>query len=89
MLKAYFWFKLKKEPPFSHNLLLLLKLTDLLDKLSDEQKEIITILMPLNIEARYPSDKQLLFKELTEVKVAQILTNTKKLAKWIKNLIKY
>lgn len=46
-------------------------------------KDIIDILEPLNIEARYPSQKDRLFAELTEEKCILILSETEVLYRWI------
>jgi HEPN domain-containing protein len=88
-LKAYFWYKMKSDPPFSHNLLLLADKSGLINELSEDNVNLLNKLMPLNIEGRYPTDKQLLSQQLTESIINDILNNTLDLQKWIKNLIKY
>lgn len=52
--------------------------------LTEADKEFIDLLEPLNIEARYPSDKERLFKSLTGERCSEILQNTRKLQQWIK-----
>ena len=55
-LKAYFVFKIAKEPPSTHDLW----------RLSEDFADLLDELQPLNIEARYPRDKQNIMEELTE-----------------------
>ena len=45
-------------PPKTHHLLKLANLTDLNRDLSESQKDLLSKLMPLQIEARYPNTKQ-------------------------------
>lgn len=52
--------------------------------LSDDQKDFIDLLEPLNIEAMYPSYKDKLQKALNKEKCSDILTKTKGFQKWIK-----
>jgi len=51
---------------------------------SEEQKDFIDQIEPLNIEARYPSRKDRLLKSLTEEKCNEIISKTKELQSWIK-----
>ena len=88
-IKAYFWFKVKSDPPYTHNLQLLASKSGLSDLMSEVNINFLNKLMPLNIEGRYPSDKELLMKRLDEKTVNEILNNTIELQKWIKALIKY
>jgi HEPN domain-containing protein len=82
--KAYFS-KLKSGTvPYSHSLSLLAKKGDFYELFSEEQKEFIDQIEPLNIEARYPSYKERLMKSLTDNKCNEIIQKTKELQKWIK-----
>lgn len=84
ILKAYF-IKINTESvPYSHSLSYLAKKAGLYESFSLAQKDFVDMLEPLNIEARYPSHKEQLFKSLTKDKCAQILSKTKDLQKWIK-----
>lgn len=84
IFKAYFT-KLKSETaPFSHSLSFLAKKGDFYNEFSEEQKEFIDQIEPLNIEARYPSHKERLLKSLTEEKCLELITKTKELQEWIK-----
>ena len=70
--------------PYIHNLVKLAKLTDLYDEMSDEHKDLIDILDPLNIEARYPSSKERLIASLTEERCLSLIVETEALVEWIK-----
>jgi len=82
--KAYYT-KLKLETaPYTHSLSYLAKQGDFYEKFSEEQKEFIDQIEPLNIEARYPSHKERLLKSLTDAKCKEIINSTKEIQKWIK-----
>jgi len=88
LLKAYFWQNCKKEPPFIHNLIILSEKSGF-DKLANnEQLAFFNELMPLNIQARYPEDKELLLKSLSSKKCAELYKKTRELYIWIKKLLK-
>jgi hypothetical protein len=48
----------------------------LADQLNDEQKSLLNELLPLNIEARYPSHKDKLAESLTEKYCADLVIRT-------------
>lgn len=52
--------------------------------MSEEQLDFIDCLEPLNIEARYPSYKERLFRSLTKEYCVDLLKQTKDLQSWIK-----
>jgi HEPN domain-containing protein len=82
--KAYYS-KLKSESaPYSHSLSYLAKQGGFYEKLSEDQREFIDQIEPLNIEARYPSHKERLLKSLTDAKCIEIIQSTKEIQKWIK-----
>ncbi len=84
ILKAYFN-SINDEPaPYSHSLSYLAKKANVYDSLTNDFKDFIDILEPLNIEARYPSHKERLMKSLTKERCETILKNTKELQLWIK-----
>ena len=85
ILKALFVRVKNKPAPFSHSLSYLAKKAGIYNSFSEEQKDFIDILEPMNIEARYPVHKEQLLKSLTEERCIDILSNTKELHKWIKN----
>lgn len=84
IFKAYFT-KIKNETaPYSHSLSYLAKKGDFYSEFSEEQKDFIDQIEPLNIEARYPFHKERLLKSLNETKCHEILSETKKICEWIK-----
>ena len=84
IFKAYYS-NIKSIPaPFSHSLSYLAKSGEFYESFSEEQRDFIDQIEPLNIEARYPSHKERLMKSLNESKCAEILTKTKELQLWIK-----
>lgn len=86
-LKAYFWHTQKKEPPYTHNLLIISEKSKF-DKIAREKHfTLFNELMPLNIQARYPEDKELLLKTLDEKKCREIFKKTKEFYEWIKKLL--
>jgi HEPN domain-containing protein len=84
VLKAYYTSVKSDTAPFSHSLSYLAKKGDFYDSFTEEQKDFIDQLEPLNIEARYPSHRERLLKSLTEKKCLEILKGTKELQIWIK-----
>jgi HEPN domain-containing protein len=88
VLKAYYWYSLKKEPPYIHNLLVLSKDSKLYDLLSADQKDFLDFLEPLNIRARYPRDKDELLSYMTDKKCEEILQKTEEIFNWIKSLLR-
>jgi len=84
ILKAYFVKSNKETAPFSHSLSYIAKQSEIFDLFSEEQKDLIDMLEPLNIEARYPSHKKQLFESLTDERCKTILKKTKELHSWIK-----
>lgn len=87
-LKAYCWEQKKEEPEYTHNLIRLCEISGINEILSEDQKHLIDILMPLNIQARYPKDKELLLKKMDYKKCKEIFQQTKELYKWITGLLK-
>jgi HEPN domain-containing protein len=82
--KAYFTLLKSDVAPYSHSLSYLAKKGDFYEFFSEEQKDFIDQIEPLNIEARYPSHKERLLKSLTENKCIEIIDKTKKIQEWIK-----
>lgn len=83
ILKAYFAKTKNETPPFSHNLSFIAEKSGIFGMFSDEQKDFIDLLEPLNIEARYPTHKQELMRSLTYERCADILEKAQELQKWI------
>lgn len=84
ILKAYYVMKHSQVPPFSHRLSLLAKRASIYETLSEEQKDFMDLIEPLNIEARYPSNKELLIKSLTQDRCQDLLEKAEEFQIWIK-----
>jgi len=82
--KAYFTVLKSDVAPYSHSLSYLAKKGEFYELFSEEQKDFIDQIEPLNIEARYPSHKERLLKSLTESKCIEIIEKTKEIQEWIK-----
>lgn len=88
MLKAYYVKAKGKQPPYTHKLIRLAEESNLYKMFSDEQKDFLDIISPLNIEARYPTQKQDLLESLSKDKCVNIIKRTEELMLWIKNKLK-
>jgi len=88
LLKAYYVKRLKDIPPYTHNLLLLAEKSGIYQYFSEEQKDLLDELEPLNIEARYPKNKKILFRILSNEKCKIIIKETEELFKWIMGMLK-
>jgi len=84
ILKAHYQLMKGKMPPKTHNILFLLKEAALFDYLSDRQKAFMEMLLPMNIESRYPDYRDRLFKSLDREKCSEILRETREMHAWIK-----
>lgn len=84
MFKALYVKTLKELPPKTHNLGNLVKKIGIESTLTDDITDIIDKLNPLNIEARYPTYKDELFKLLTEEYCSQLMKDTGVIFQWIK-----
>ena len=83
-LKALY-VKTKKEiPPKLHSLSVLIDKIGIENGISDYYSDIIDKLEPLNIEARYPTYKDEIFKTLTFEYCQKIIYETFDLLSWIK-----
>jgi HEPN domain-containing protein len=83
-LKGHYVGATEDVPPYTHNLTTLAKKSGVYDVLSDEQKDLLDTLQPLNIEARYPTHKEKLMKSLSEERCKGILEETEELFLWVK-----
>lgn len=84
IFKAYYIRLRSENAPYSHSLSYLAKKGGFYDTFSEEQKDFIDQIEPLNIEARYPSHKERLLKSLTHEKSSAIFEQTRLLQQWIK-----
>ena len=85
LFKAYYVRTTNDTPPYTHNLSRLANLSGIYEGLSESQKDFLDILEPLNIEARYPTYKDMILKSLTTEKCELLISKTKELSKWIRN----
>ncbi len=83
-LKGYFQFSRKDTPPHTHNLSVIASRCGLHGVMDDAQKSLLDVLDPLNVEARYPTLKDQLFRSLTDDRCKSILERTEELFTWIK-----
>ncbi len=84
ILKAYFVKIHADTPPYSHSLSHIAKKAEVYEHFSENQKEFLDLLEPLNIECRYPVHREELLKTLTDEKCIDILNKTRDLQIWIK-----
>lgn len=77
IFKAY-WSSKKVEPaPMSHSLFNIAQSCGLNALFSEDQMDFISEMMPLNVEARYPSYKEKIFEGLSKDAVERFLTRQK------------
>jgi len=74
-------------PPKIHGLMKLAQLGGVYDAMSEEHKDLLDTLDPLNIAARYPEQKAKLAAMLTLETCKNILSETEALLCWIKQLL--
>jgi len=84
ILKATFVKANSTIPPYTHSLIDIADKANIYNKFNNKQKDLIDILQPLNIQARYPTYKDKLLKSLNYEKCTDILSQTKELLIWIK-----
>lgn len=83
ILKAYYVKTKTDNPPYTHNLTLLAEKSGLYVNMTEEQKDFIDFLEPLNIEARYPMTKDKLLQILTDEKCEELIKLTENELTWI------
>jgi len=83
ILKAFYTGINNEVPPYTHSLLYLAEKTGIIPVLNEEQKDFLSNLEPMNIEARYPAYKDLLLKSLTEEKCTELISKTKEFKEWV------
>lgn len=87
IFKAYWSSKKVELAPYSHNLINIAQSCGLGQMMDDEQRSFVGEMMPLNIEARYPSYKKSIEESLSESKCQDILAKTKALQEWVKTML--
>ena len=85
MLKAYYVFKNKKIPPYTHNMRRLATEANLYKEMNEKQKDFIDDMIPFNIEGRYPEYKQMLYNTLKHSECEKLITETEEFMQWTKN----
>ena len=83
-LKAYWCGTREDDPPYTHNHMRLAEGCGLYDRMSDEQKDFLDKVTNFNIEARYPEDKDDLYRRLSKQTCREIIDETKQLIQWMK-----
>jgi HEPN domain-containing protein len=84
LLKAYYVRTINDTPPYTHNLSRLADLSSIYAELSESQKDFLDTLEPLKVEARYPTQKDMILKSLTREKCEVLICMAKELSEWIK-----
>ncbi|MFA6570262.1 MAG: HEPN domain-containing protein [Bacteroidota bacterium] len=83
--KAIYVKNFQQIPPYSHSLSGLLRKIGLESELDNIQLDLIDKLDPLNIEARYPTYKDEMFKSLSKEYCSSILNDTESMMLWVKS----
>jgi len=84
ILKGFYVFAKKENAPYTHNLSYLANQSGVNDKMTEEHKDFLDLLEPLNIEARYPTHKERLMHSLNDKRCKEIMQKTEGLYQWIK-----
>ncbi|HOQ25107.1 MAG: HEPN domain-containing protein [Bacillota bacterium] len=84
ILKAVIVAKEPENLPYIHQLIKLAKIANIYHEFSDDQKDLLDELSPLNVGARYPVDKEAILKSLNQERCSMILKRTEALFEWIK-----
>ncbi|MDA8426756.1 MAG: HEPN domain-containing protein [Treponema sp.] len=83
-LKSYHWRAARKEPPYSHDLWKIAKSASAEIEADESMVDLFDELQPLNIEARYPKDKEALMRSLNREYCESLLARTEVCLAWIK-----
>ena len=87
-LKAYWCVCRDDDPPYLHDHSKIAQGCGLYTKMSEEQKDFLKNIKPMNIEARYLEYKNEVARTLNREKTAEILEFTKQLHSWILEKLK-
>ncbi len=85
--KACTWSIRGIEPEYTHSLTRLFRNSGISKEIFPDHADLLDMLEPMNIEARYPTQKDKLLKSLTRVRCKQIVGQTKEFYQWIKSLL--
>jgi HEPN domain-containing protein len=83
MLKAWWASAMQSTPPHTHGLVTLASLSGLFDLLDSTQRDLLDRLGPLNVESRYPADRQRILGSLTPQRCQVLISQTEELQQWI------
>ena len=83
-LKAYWCGTQTSDPPFTHSHMRLAEGCGLYELMNDDQRDFLDTITNYNIEARYPEDKDALYRALTRPFCRQLIDETKQLLQWIR-----
>lgn len=84
IFKAYYVKTKGTTPPYTHKLVRLAEEGNLYKLMDDEQKDFLDIITPLNIEARYPTQKKQIFEALNKERCNEIIIKTEEMIEWIR-----
>jgi HEPN domain-containing protein len=70
-------------PPKIHDLVKLAKIGNIYVDMDDDQKSFLEVLLPLQIEGRYPSYKGQILSSLNEARCREILGKVEEFLSWI------
>jgi HEPN domain-containing protein len=73
----------RQRPPHIHALVQLAKLSGAFEELSGEDQALLDVLRPLNIEARYPAQKEALLRSLSAERCQTLIEGAERLLTWI------
>ena len=73
----------RQAPPYTHALVKLAKVSGAYDGLQPEDQTLLDALEPLNIEARYPAQKDALLRSLSAERCTSLIQDTERLLAWI------
>jgi HEPN domain-containing protein len=84
VLKGYIWKNSGSEPPYTHSLARLVGEAGLGGAIPVGMLDFVDTLEPLNIETRYPTDREKIMRSMNRERSVSILTRTKELYAWIR-----
>ncbi|MHB8762758.1 MAG: HEPN domain-containing protein [Deferrisomatales bacterium] len=84
-MKACYQKREGRVPPRTHNLLVLASATELLNRMTERHKDLLTELEPLAVEARYPEHKERMRQLLDGGFSSSLLDRTREILEWIRN----
>ena len=84
ILKGYYVARKNDNPPYTHNPNYLATQSGIYEKMTEDQKDNIDLIEPLNVAARYPTHKEKLLQTLNYERCKEIIQKTEVLYQWIK-----